>query len=96
MKSYMLGALIAATAALGDMPGTAWEAAETYGRLDLAEVACVSDSRLTNAVLDLAIGTDTISPPGHVQRGLYKFYETNDFEEFGVHHRVEQNVPGRT
>ena len=52
MKSHVLGALIAATATLGDMPGTAWEAAETYGRLDLAEVACVSDSRLTNSVLD--------------------------------------------
>ncbi|CAK0841212.1 unnamed protein product [Prorocentrum cordatum] len=28
------------------------EAAETYGRLDLAEVACVSDSRLTHAMIE--------------------------------------------
>ncbi|CAK0855319.1 unnamed protein product [Prorocentrum cordatum] len=52
VKSCVLGALIAATAALGEMPGTAWEAAETYGRLDLAEVACVSDSRLTHAMIE--------------------------------------------
>ncbi|CAK0860929.1 unnamed protein product, partial [Prorocentrum cordatum] len=52
VKSCVLGALIAATTALGKMPGTAWEAAETYGRLDLAEVACVSDSRLTHAMIE--------------------------------------------
>ncbi|CAK0825145.1 unnamed protein product, partial [Prorocentrum cordatum] len=52
VKSCVLGALIAATAALGEMPGTAWEAAETCGRLDLAEVACVSDSRLTHAMIE--------------------------------------------
>ncbi|CAK0794151.1 unnamed protein product [Prorocentrum cordatum] len=51
VKSCVFGALIAATAALGEIPGTAWEAAETYGRLDLAEVACVSDSRLTHAMI---------------------------------------------
>ena len=33
------------------MPGAARKAAETFGRLDLAEVARVSDSRPTNAIL---------------------------------------------
>eukprot|EP00959_Pyramimonas_sp_CCMP1952_P331558 6942915-Pyramimonas_sp.AAC.1 len=35
------------------MPKLAWDAAENYERLDLAEVARVADSRLSKAVMEL-------------------------------------------
>eukprot|EP00959_Pyramimonas_sp_CCMP1952_P013519 285250-Pyramimonas_sp.AAC.1 len=49
----MWSALLAAVTALNHMPKLAWDAAENYERLDLAEVACVADSRLSKAAMEL-------------------------------------------
>ena len=51
VKSTVVKSLMVAATFFNSLPGDSFMAAADYGRIDLAEVCCVSDSRLTSTVL---------------------------------------------